>query len=948
MNHFYPVRFVLLVCCLILNMGVGSAIAASLPAFPGAQGFGVLATGGRGGTVYHVTNLNDSGTGSFRDAVSAGNRIIVFDVCGYITLSSEVAMKSNITLAGQTAPGGGIGIRGAEVSFGSQSNIIVRNIRFRPGSGAASTDNGLNFYQAHNVILDHVSIEFASWNNIDATTGDWQTHPINGITVQNSIDADPIGQQFGAHTEAPNGQWSWFNNLFANSHNRNPLAKVNTVFINNALYNCDAGYTTHTSSNFSHDIVNNYFVAGPASGGNFPWFQIDNNQSIYSPGNRHDSSLDGALNGGTTQPLPGYQGGGTVLNSPWSTITASYPTVDAASAYRRAISWTGAVPWDEVDTLVVSQAKTLGSGSTGTGAGTRGPDGGLYTSETQTGLGNAGFGVIACGSKPSDSDNDGVPDYWETAVGWNPNSADSLTLGPDGYDHLENYVNWLADPHAVGISGGNIDLDLSQFSTGFTNNPVFSVSGAVNGSVSVLADGHTARFVSNGGFSGLANYHFTVTDSVGSTMTLTVGVLVQPGSLTVTPTRTSTAPPTRTATATATRTDTPVATFTFTVTRTNTSTFTFSPTSTATFTLTRTNTATNTATRTNTPTFSFTPTPTVTFTLTRTNTATNTPTKTKTLTFTFTSTATPTSTATRTNTPIPPTSTPTATRTPTSAAPTATFTDTNTPGAPTSTSTPTPTPTLTAVSAQVVIQPENNCGFSGTIDNNHLGFTGTGFANLTNNNTAGITFALNSTIAQNLSITFRYSDGTTTARPMLLNRISPTASTPVTVNFGVTTNWDTWGTITVTVPLVAGNNLISLVPTEANTNGGPNLDELTFTSSTVTAGNCGGSASAKILSGAPSVSQAATTRVMAAPNVSRNGSPIQFRVTLGQPGEIQLTLFTVAGEKVYEAEFQGQAAVNHLTWDLANQSGSQVASGCFIYKVHTNEGAFTGKVAVLR
>src|ERR1041385_2507193 len=238
---------------------------AQTPAFPGAQGFGAAATGGRSGSVYHVTTLADSGTGSFRDAVSVANRIVVFDVGGYITLSSEVAIKGNITIAGQSAPGGGIAIRGAEVSFGSQNNVIMRHMRFRPGAAAPSSDNGLNFFQAHGIILDHVSIEFASWNNIDAATGDWQTFPINNITVQNSIIADPIGQQFGAHTEAPNGTWSWFNNLFANSHNRNPLAKVNTVFINNVLYNCDAGYTTHTSTTFSHDIVNNYFVAGPAS-----------------------------------------------------------------------------------------------------------------------------------------------------------------------------------------------------------------------------------------------------------------------------------------------------------------------------------------------------------------------------------------------------------------------------------------------------------------------------------------------------------------------------------------------------------------------------------------------------------------------------------------------------------------------------------------------------------
>jgi fibronectin type 3 domain-containing protein len=513
----------------IALMSVLSAVSArgQTPAFPGAQGFGANVTGGRSGSVYHVTTLADSGAGSFRDAVSVANRIVVFDVGGYITLSSEVAIKANITIAGQTAPGGGIGIRGAEVSFGSQNNIIVRHVRFRPGSASGSSDNGLNFYQAHGVILDHVSIEFAKWNNIDAATGNWQTFPIADITVQNSIIADPIGQQFGAHTEAPSGTWSWFNNIFANSHNRNPLAKVNTVFINNVLYNCDAGYTTHTSTSFSHDIVNNYFVAGPASGGNFPWFQIDNNQSMYFTGNLRDGSLDGVLNGSSTVPLPGYQGGGTILSSPWSAVTTSYPTVSSASAFRRTLSQSGALPRDQMDALVLSQVQTIGSGTTGTGAGTRGPDGALYTSETQTGLANGGFGTINGGTVPTDTDNDGMPDFWERALGWNPNSADSMVI-VNGYARLEGYVNWLADPHVSGNANATIDLNLTQYTSGFVNSPVFSVASAVNGSVALLADGHTARFTPTPGFFGLGRYNFTVTDSAGSTMTLAVGVLVQP------------------------------------------------------------------------------------------------------------------------------------------------------------------------------------------------------------------------------------------------------------------------------------------------------------------------------------------------------------------------------------------------------------------------------------
>jgi pectate lyase len=124
-------------------------------AFPEAQGFGKKSTGARNGAVYHVTNLNDSGAGSFRDAVSASNRFVVFDVGGYIQLKTAVGTKSDLTIAGQTAPGGGIGFRGGEISFANQSNIIMRHVRIRPGSETASTDDdALSLYLAHSVIVD--------------------------------------------------------------------------------------------------------------------------------------------------------------------------------------------------------------------------------------------------------------------------------------------------------------------------------------------------------------------------------------------------------------------------------------------------------------------------------------------------------------------------------------------------------------------------------------------------------------------------------------------------------------------------------------------------------------------------------------------------------------------------------------------------------------------------
>jgi hypothetical protein len=416
-------------------------------AFPGAQGFGKHATGARNGVVYHVTNLNDAGAGSFRDAVGTPNRFVIFDVGGYIQLATAVSVKSNITIAGQTAPGGGIGFRGGEISFANSSNIICRFIRVRPGSETASDeDDALSLYRARNVMIDHASFEFGPWNNIDGVSDDWQAHPVTDITIQDSLIADPTGQQFGAHTESVSSQWAWYRNVFANSHNRNPLAKINTVFVNNVLYNASAGYTTHTSTMFTHDIVNNYFVFGPASTGtDNTWFQIDKNQAIHYAGNLKDTNRNGLLDGAATTPY-WYQGEGTVLASPWSAETTATPPLDAASGARVALSLAGALPRDPIDALVLAQVMTLGQGTTGTGANTVGPDGDLYTSQAQTGLASNGYGAISGGAPPTDSDGDGMPDTWERATGANPAADDAMTKESDGYARIERYASWLAAP----------------------------------------------------------------------------------------------------------------------------------------------------------------------------------------------------------------------------------------------------------------------------------------------------------------------------------------------------------------------------------------------------------------------------------------------------------------------------------------------------------------------
>jgi len=518
-------------------MGTGGATATggtqsvgTVLAFPGAQGFGKNATGARNGTVYHVTNLNDAGAGSFRDAVGTSNRFVVFDVGGYIQLKTAVSAKGNLTIAGQTAPGEGIGFRGGEISFANSSNIICRHIRVRPGSETVSTeDDALSLYRAKNVMIDHSSFEFAPWNNIDGVSDDWQNFPVTDISFQDSLIADPTGQQFGAHTESVASNWSWYRNIFASSHNRNPLAKANTVFVNNLLYNYSAGYTTHTSTTFSHDILNNYFIFGPASTGtDNTWFQVDKNQSIYYAGNLKDKDLNGVLSGAETTPY-WYQGEGTVLASPWSSETNASKPLDTASAARVAMSNAGTLPRDAMDALIISQVMTLGKGTTGLGAGTVGPDSGLYTSQTQTGLPNNGYGAIAGGTRPTDTDNDGMPDNWESANGLNPSVDDAMTKAADGYALIEHYVNWLAEPHASTTAGASVDIDLAAYTFGFSAvSPVYSVSGAQNGTVSLQPDKHTAQFAPTAGFHGLSSFTFTVTGSDSTTYTDQVVVLVSP------------------------------------------------------------------------------------------------------------------------------------------------------------------------------------------------------------------------------------------------------------------------------------------------------------------------------------------------------------------------------------------------------------------------------------
>ena len=485
--------------------------AEALPAFPGAQGIGANATGGARNagqtpTIYHVTNLNDSGPGSFRDAVSKGNRIVVFDVGGYVNLvpGSAVSGASDLTIAGETAPGGGIAIDGAEISFSKRSNVICRHIRFRQSSlDPNKGKSGIGMDGGKNIIMDHISVEFGKWDNIDCNNSD-------NITFQNIIDADPIGQQFAAHADSA---VTWYRNLWASAHNRNPLAKGNIEYVNNVLYNFQSGLTAHTGGNFMMDIVNNCFVCGPSGKPGTPFFQIGGNISIYGAGNYEDTHKDGNLNGhGIGVP------GGHPLSAPWNpSVTNSLPTLSAVDAFEYVVSTVGALPWnrDPVDAQVISDAAS------------RGRQGHMWKSEKESGLPNGGLGTIATATQWPDSDGDGMPDFWEAAMtrGASTTSLDPLATAPSGYLNIEDYLHFMAEPHAITARNRPFAMDLKPLVAGFANQ-AFTVSNATNGTVSLAADGHSAQFFPASNFVGIGSFQFSLPYPDGAIATFTVNVCV--------------------------------------------------------------------------------------------------------------------------------------------------------------------------------------------------------------------------------------------------------------------------------------------------------------------------------------------------------------------------------------------------------------------------------------
>ena len=481
---------------LALSVGLAATAFAAPEAFPGAQGFGADALGGRTGSIYVVTNLNDSGAGSFRDAVSASNRVIVFAVSGQITLASAISAKSNLTILGQTAPGQGITLQGHELSFDSQSNDIVQYIRAREGAEDTSAKASINLGSTTNFILDHVSAEYSQYDNIDAVG----SNGVANLTVQNSMLADPIhAQYFNMHTEGTNVTYLAY--LWANSGGRNPLAKSNSQFVNNAVYNYGYAYTTGNSAGvFKYDILNNYFITGANTNtASDTWYQLDSNQSAFASGNMLDSNKDGVLNGSASAP-----GGLNILSAEYFSSTKNLPTLTAAQAYAFTVAHAGSMfnngngtfGRDEVDTQIVSQVQSLGT------AGSR------YNAEKDTGNSNNGWGADVIGASPANT-LDTVPFAWLTSHGLSTtNAADLLKKNALGYAMIEQYASEVADQYATqtwtNSSGAWVSGAWSSTAPGSYDHAYVVGNGASNGAATISGSDNATAFSLNIGGNGPA------------------------------------------------------------------------------------------------------------------------------------------------------------------------------------------------------------------------------------------------------------------------------------------------------------------------------------------------------------------------------------------------------------------------------------------------------------
>ncbi|WP_298901877.1 T9SS type A sorting domain-containing protein [uncultured Psychroserpens sp.] len=425
-------------------------------AFPTAEGFGKHATGGRGGVVIKVTNLNNTGPGSLRNALLAsGTRTIVFEVGGTINLTSNIYVTNgNFTLAGQTAPGDGILIRGGMVEV-EASNVIIRYIRFRPGPSAPSGADALNITawsgQHHSdIIIDHCSLSWASDENFDIRA--LPNGSVRDVTIQNSIMAE-CG--YGSLAAERTTNLTYYRNLYAHNSERNtrkgfPLPNTfDFELINNLIYGFR--YATVPSMGAKFTVLNNKYKKS--------------SQTTIFGGSAVEGTTGGA--GQTSQTYAYISGnilaqGTSQNNSALSSYLQSTPyatsgiqAVAADQLEAELLDNVGASfpVRDGVDTRLINQYIN--------------GNGGLATSGT--------YPTILGGTAPEDSDNDGMPNVWENQNGLNPNDAsDRNIVQADGYTNLEYYLNGMV----LDVLGNQVTLSADNETICEGTDVILTASGA--------------------------------------------------------------------------------------------------------------------------------------------------------------------------------------------------------------------------------------------------------------------------------------------------------------------------------------------------------------------------------------------------------------------------------------------------------------------------------------
>ncbi len=423
-----------LMAAALAALASSAGAAGRLPAFPGAEGHGRFAQGGRGGAVLIVTNLEDAGQGSLRAAVEArGPRTVVFETAGTIRLKSPLKVsRGRITIAGQTAPGEGITLADQPLIIAAD-DVVVRFLRVRLGALSGVQEDAVTVSRGRRIILDHIS---ASWS-VDETlsVGSRYSPPEDGVydvTVQWSLIGESLNRSlhekgrhgYGSLIRGGHGaRMSFHHNLWANHQARMPRPgnyngpEVDPVgpfieFRNNVFYNWGgghAGYNADTAAHAAYDFVGNSYLPGPDSRGRI----ADNSMAGVVPGDAW--SLIGC------KPPTEYRAAGPLAGS---TVTTTAPTEAEAAVLARAGASRAR---DAVDRRIV--------------AGVRDGSGRLIDSETDVG----GWPALKGGSAPADLDRDGMADAWERENGLDPSDgADGAgDKDGDGFTNLEAYLNSL-------------------------------------------------------------------------------------------------------------------------------------------------------------------------------------------------------------------------------------------------------------------------------------------------------------------------------------------------------------------------------------------------------------------------------------------------------------------------------------------------------------------------